>query len=158
MEATGGLFGVLLFYARLGHDPNWLKSFTELVARASVIKIYSGQLVPGLLQTPIRARSPHGRTRGRDVEGAVKTRMARRTLLTRKDPPEIWVLLAETALLCHVGGNEVMREQLGKLLEFSELPNVVLRVVPNSAGESRSGRPFQIVTVKEGIVAYVEAV
>jgi hypothetical protein len=43
---TGGLFGVLLYYARLGHDPNWLKSVTELLFRASIIKIYSRQLIP----------------------------------------------------------------------------------------------------------------
>src|SRR4051812_26143947 len=49
---TGGLFGLLLFYARLGHDPNWLKSVTELLFRASIIKIYTGQLIPSPLQTP----------------------------------------------------------------------------------------------------------
>jgi hypothetical protein len=155
---TGGLFGVLLYYARLGHDPNWLKSFNELVARASVIKIYSGQLVPGLLQTPEYARALFVAGREPDVEAAVKARMARQDPLKRKDPPEIWVLLAETALLCRVGGAKVMCEQLGRLLEFSELPNVILRVVPNSAGANLGlDGPFKIVTVKEGAVAYLDA-
>ncbi len=84
--------------------------------------------------------------------------MARQSLLTSKNPPDVWVLLAETALLCHVGGKETMRNQLARLLELSELPNVTLRVVPNSAGaNSGLDGPFKIVTLKEGMVAYVEA-
>jgi Domain of unknown function (DUF5753) len=59
----------------------------------------------------------------------VKARMALHGLQKRKEPPEIWVLLAEAAL--PGPGKNV---QLGKLLEYSELPNVILRVVPNSAG------------------------
>jgi transcriptional regulator with XRE-family HTH domain len=156
---TGGLFGVLLFYARLGHDPNWLKSVTELLFRASIIKIYSGQLIPSPLQTPDYARALFTAGRERDVEGAVKARMGLQGLLNRKEPPEIWVLLAETALLCHVGGKKIMGDQLGKLLEFSELPNVILRVIPNSAGANLGlDGPFEIVTVAEGIFGYVEAV
>lgn len=155
---TGGLFGVLLFYARLGHDPNWFKSFTDTEIRASVMKIYAGQLIPALLQTPEYARALMTVGRVADVEGSVKARMARQRLLTRKDPPDVWVLLAETALLCHVGGKEVMRAQLARLLEVSELPNVTLRVVPNSAGANLGlDGPFKIVTLKEGMVAYVEA-
>jgi hypothetical protein len=155
---TGGLFGVLLFYARLGHDPNWFKSVRELMARASVIKIYSGQLIPGLFQTPEYARALFVAGREPDLEGAVKVRMARQSLLTRKDPPDVWVLLAESALLCHVGGKKCMRDQLGRLLEASELPNVTLRVVANSTGANLGlDGPFQTVTVKEGVVGYVEA-
>jgi hypothetical protein len=84
--------------------------------------------------------------------------MARQGPLSRQDPPEIWVLLAETALLCHVGGRKVMRARLGRLLELSELPNVILRVVPNTAGANLGlDGPFKIVTVKEGAVAYLDA-
>jgi transcriptional regulator with XRE-family HTH domain len=155
---TGGLFGVLLYFARLGHEPNWLKSFDELMARAFVIKIYSGQVIPGLLQTPEYARALFAAGREPDVDAAVQARMARQGPLSRQDPPEIWVLLAETALLCHVGGRKVMRARLGRLLELSELPNVILRVVPNTAGANLGlDGPFKIVTVKEGAVAYLDA-
>ncbi|MFB9834179.1 helix-turn-helix domain-containing protein [Actinoallomurus acaciae] len=155
---TGGLFGVLLYFARLGHEPNWLKSFTEAELRALVMKIYAGQLIPALFQTPEYARAVFTVGRDPDVEGSVNARMARQRLLTRKDPPEVWVLLAETALLVHVGGARVMHDQLGRLLELSELPNVTLRVVPNAAGaNSGLDGPFKIVTLKEKSVAYVEA-
>ncbi|MGI5231591.1 helix-turn-helix domain-containing protein [Actinoallomurus sp. CA-142502] len=155
---TGGLFGVLLFFARLGHDPNWFKSFTDAELRALVMKIYSGQLIPALFQTPEYARAVLTAGRWPDVEGAVEARMARQRLLTKKDPPEVWLLLAETALLVHVGGKKGMRAQLAHLLELSELPNVTLRVVPNSAGANFGlDGPFKIVTLRKSVLAYVEA-
>jgi transcriptional regulator with XRE-family HTH domain len=155
---TGGLFGLLLYYARLGHDPNWFKSFTDAESRARCLKIYAGQLIPALLQTPEYARAILTAGRWPDVEGAVKARMTRQGLLTRKDPPTLWVLLGETALLPHVGGKKVMHAQLGRLLELSELPNVFLRVVPNRAGANFGlDGPFKIVTLEKEMVAYVEA-
>ena len=156
--ATGGLFGVLLYYARVGHDPNWFQSFIDPLLRASVIQTYAGQLIPGMLQTPEYARALFTTGRERNIDAAVKARMALQAPLTRKAPAEVWVLLAETALLCHVGGKKVMRDQLGQLLELSELPNVILRVVPNSAGSNLGlDGPFTVVTVKEGRLGFVEA-
>jgi transcriptional regulator with XRE-family HTH domain len=155
---TGGLFGVLLYYARVGHDPNWFKSFIDPLLRASVIKTYAGQLIPGMLQTPDYARALFTTGRVKNIEAAVKARMALQEPLRRKDPPEMWFLLAETAMLCHVGGKEVMHDQLGRLLELSQLPNVILRVVPNSAGSNLGlDGPFTVVTVKEGTLGFVEA-
>jgi hypothetical protein len=85
--------------------------------------------------------------------------MALHEPLTKKNPADIWVLLAETALLCPVGGKKVMHDQLRKLLELSELPNVVLRVVPNSAGANLGlDGPFSVLTVGESKVGFVEAV
>jgi hypothetical protein len=68
------------------------------------------------------------------------------------------VLLSESVLDWPVGGTEVMRSQLARLLELSELPHVTLRVVPRSAGayEGLDG-PFKVITVEEGEIAFVEA-
>ena len=88
----------------------------------------------------------------------MKQRMARQDALRGNNAPELWVLLAETALLCHVGGKKVLRDQLARLLELSERPNIILRVVTNEAGANLGlDGPFKIVTVKEGAVGYVEA-
>lgn len=156
---TGGLFGIMVWYARQGHDPTWFKSFTEFEARALGMKIYNGQLIPALFQTPAYARALLiGGHRERDIDGAVSARLARQDILTKPSPPNIWVLLAETALVCQVGGTAVMREQLAKLLEFSDLPDVYLRVVPNSAGANPGlDGSFKIIKVKEGQVGYVDA-
>jgi hypothetical protein len=60
--------------------------------------------------------------------------MARQSLLTQDDPIDLWVVLDEAVLSRPVGGDEVMRTQLVRLLEAAELPNVTLQVLPFSAG------------------------
>lgn len=155
---TGGLFSVLLWYARLGHDPNWAKSYLDFEERASEIRMYDGQLIPVLLQTPAycRALLLAGRTRSLDKD--VDDRVSRQKILRRSDPPELWVLLAETALSPEVGGPEVMRAQLAHLLELAHLPNVFLRVVPNSAGANEGlDGPFKVITVHQGTVGFIHA-
>ncbi|MBX6767438.1 MAG: hypothetical protein IRY90_09855, partial [Actinomadura rubrobrunea] len=155
---TGNLFATMVWYARLGHDPTWFKSFTNFEARASLMRSYSGQLIPALLQTPAYARALLLSSGETEVDKAVSARMARQAVLERKNPLELWVLLSESVLQCRVGGARTMQEQLARLLELSELPNVLLRVVPNSAGAHPGlDGPFKIIKVREGEVAFVEA-
>jgi hypothetical protein len=47
----------MLWYARLGHDPDWMKQYVDLEAQASVIRVWQVDFVPGLLQTPDYARA-----------------------------------------------------------------------------------------------------
>ena len=42
---TGGHFGTMIWYARLGHDPNWFKQHVGLESEASVIKVYEALAV-----------------------------------------------------------------------------------------------------------------
>jgi len=155
---TGGLFGTMIYYARLGHEPNWFKTFTGYEARASGMKIYSGQIIPAPFLTPDYSRAMLMASQWPDLEGAMQLRMSRQEILHREPPPEMWVLLAETVLQCPVGGPAVMREQLTKLLEVSELPHVHLRVVPNTAGANQGlDGPFKVIKVREGWVAYIDA-
>jgi transcriptional regulator with XRE-family HTH domain len=155
---TGGFFTIALWYARLGHDPNWLKNLAEFERRASAIYNYDGQLVPALLQTPDYARALLLAGRPKDLEGAVAKRMARQAILDKPEPPELCVLLSESALDLPIGGPEVMRAQLAHLLEMAERPNIVVRVVPREAGahEGLDG-PFKVFTVREGDIGFVEA-
>lgn len=67
-----------------------------------------------------------------DVDAAVERRMARRAILDDSPPPVLWVLLSESVLDWPVGGSEVMRRQLARLLEASESPNIGIRVVRRS--------------------------
>ncbi|MFC6935118.1 Scr1 family TA system antitoxin-like transcriptional regulator [Actinomadura yumaensis] len=155
---TGGFFGIALWFARLGYDPNWLKNLADFEKRASMIYNYDGQLVPALLQTPDYARALLLAGRNKDVEGDLAKRMARKAVLEKPDPPELSVLLSESVLDIPVGGRAVMRAQLAHLLAMSERSNIAVRIVPREAGahEGLDG-PFKVFTVKEGDVAFVEA-
>jgi Domain of unknown function (DUF5753) len=64
----------------------------------------------------------------------VRLRLARQTLLTRPEPPRLWAVVDEAALRRPVGGREVMRGQLERLIEATKLPNVTLQILPFAAG------------------------
>ena len=118
--------------------PSWFRTYVDLEAAAALIRTYEGQFVPGLLQTDdyMRAvvRGAHLEDNSEEVGRRVRLRMARQTLLTREQPPRLWAVIDEAALRRPVGGREVMRGQLERLLEASKLPNVTLQVLPFAAG------------------------
>ncbi|MFE6161588.1 helix-turn-helix domain-containing protein [Streptomyces sp. NPDC056486] len=123
------------------HDilPGWFSMYVSLEGAASLIRSYEPHFVPGLLQTEEYARGVMrsgaiGQTRPEDVERYVALRMERQSLLTREDAPRLWIVMDETALRRPVGGPEVMREQIDKLLEAVELPHVTLQIAPFAAG------------------------
>jgi transcriptional regulator with XRE-family HTH domain len=118
--------------------PSWFRTYVDLEAAAAVIRTYEGQFVPGLLQTDAYMRAvvhgAHLEDSGEEVGRRVRLRMARQTLLTREQPPRLWAVIDEAALRRPVGGREVMRSQLERLLEASKLPNVTLQILPFAAG------------------------
>ncbi|MFE7233413.1 helix-turn-helix domain-containing protein [Streptomyces sp. NPDC002405] len=123
------------------HDilPGWFSMYVSLEGAAALIRSYEPHFVPGLLQTEDYARGvlksgAVGQTSPEDIERHVALRMQRQDLLTRPDAPRVWVVMDETALRRQVGGSEVMRAQIDRLLEAAKLPNVTLQVAPFSAG------------------------
>ncbi|ALO12038.1 Putative DNA-binding protein [Streptomyces venezuelae] len=128
------------------HDvlPGWFSMYVSLEGAASLIRAYEPQFVPGLLQTEAYARAilrsgavGGGSDAGKDedAERHVALRMERQSLLTREDAPKFWVIMDETVFRRPVGdGPEVMRDQLDRLLEASELPNVTLQIAEFASG------------------------
>ncbi|WP_030683164.1 helix-turn-helix domain-containing protein [Streptomyces sp. NRRL B-1347] len=123
------------------HDilPGWFSMYVSLEGAASLIRSYEPHFMPGLLQTEDYARGvllsgAIGQTRPEDIERYVALRMERQTLLSREDAPRLWVVMDETALRRPVGGPEVMRAQIDRLLEATEMPRVTLQVAPFAAG------------------------
>ena len=118
--------------------PSWFRTYVDLEQAATLIRTYEGQFVPGLLQTDdyMRAvvRGAHLEESGDEVGRRVRLRMARQILLTRDGPPRLWAVVDEAALRRPVGGNEVMRGQLERLIEATKLPNVTLQILPFASG------------------------
>jgi transcriptional regulator with XRE-family HTH domain len=117
--------------------PQWFRTYVDLESAASLIRTYEGQLVPGLLQTDdyIRAVVHDASLEpSEDVGRRVRLRMARQTALTRERPPRLWAVVDEAALRRPVGGREVMRGQLERLIAATKLPNVTLQVLPFAGG------------------------
>lgn len=156
---TGGHFFRLLYYARLGHNPDWFKEHVSYEARAAVLKMFEVALIPGLFQTPEYARSLMEEAGIEDLEEQVEKRMLRQETLGRRPRPLVWVILTENILDWPIGGPKIMRDQLVRLLEASAEPNIKIRIIPRSAG-SHIGvdGAFKILSAPEGgDVAYTEA-
>jgi transcriptional regulator with XRE-family HTH domain len=155
---TGGHFDRILWYARLGHDPNWFKQHVDIEAEASVIRVFEAVVVPGLLQMAEYAEALIAAAGVTNVDELVAERLGRQAILTRDAPPVFWVILTESVLDWPMGGPEVMRKQLAYLLELSERPNIGIRVVPRSAGAHFGvDGSFKIMTSPSGDVAYTES-
>jgi len=113
-------------------------AYVGLEAAAKRIRAYEQQVVPGLLQTEKYAKAMLHTARPDidqdEAERRVRVRMQRQSLLIQDDPIELWVVLDEAVLSRPVGGDAVMREQLVRLLDATELPNVTLQILPFAAG------------------------
>jgi transcriptional regulator with XRE-family HTH domain len=154
----GDHFKRMVRYARAGHDPDWFRAHVIYEQRARTVKTYEAMVVPGLLQSEDYARALLVAGRASDVEAATQRRMDRQAILTKDNPPDMWVILNQNALDWPVGGSSVMRAQLSKLLELDQLPNVAVRVLPRSVGAHVGLEgSFKVITVKEGDVVYMEA-
>jgi transcriptional regulator with XRE-family HTH domain len=118
--------------------PQWFRAYVDLESAATLIRTYEGQFIPGLLQTDDYMRAvihgAHLEDSGEEVGRRVRLRMARQTLLTREQPPRLWAVVDEAALRRPVGGREVMRGQVERLIEAAKLPNVTRQVLPFGVG------------------------
>lgn len=158
---TGGLFEVLVWYASVGHDPQWFAQYVEKEQSAKWLRIYEANVIPGLLQTEEYARALLSAGIETNRDQVLMERIQRQGILARPDPPHLTVILSQNALEWPVGSPDIMRDQLSYLMKLSESPDVVMRVVPRTwevgahAGLSGS---FQLLSGDDfGEVAYTES-
>jgi transcriptional regulator with XRE-family HTH domain len=117
--------------------PSWFAEWVLKEAEATTLRLFEPLIVPGLLQTEDYARAIF-RTRFNvapdKIDELVAARMRRQEILTRDEPPALWVILDEWVLRRPVGGRHVMLEQVNRLIEAARQPNVVIEVIPASLG------------------------
>lgn len=109
------------------------RPFAPYEAEATVLRTFEHVLVPGLFQTADYARVLIGSNPGNDpdeVAAFVEARIGRQTILDRKDPPWLWVVLDEQVLSRGIGGPEVMHAQLTRLVGLADRPRITIQVIP----------------------------
>ncbi|MGY3683006.1 helix-turn-helix domain-containing protein [Streptomyces sp. TE33382] len=132
---TDGVFSRLIGLVLRSQLPSWFQPYAEMEARAAYISTYQAQLVYGLLQTQEYARALIGVDHPTKVDEMVAARLDRQRVLRRENPPALWIILSEAALLQSVGGRDVMRRQLAHLLGFRQDPWVQIQVLPFTVGQ-----------------------
>ncbi len=134
--------------------PNWFELYIGLEQGASIVRTYELQYVPGLLQTEDYARAVTmlGQLDGsaEEIDRRVQLRMTRQKLLAQPGAPTVWAVVDEAALRRRLDIRSVMRAQVQHLIELTEQPNIILQVVPFSAGgHAAAGGPFVILRFAE---------
>lgn len=135
----------ILALTRQARQRGWWEEYKDVLggampgfeAEAAAILTYEALLVPGLLQTPAYAAAVFrgGQVVDDDLVGRrVEARLARQQILERDDPPKLWAVIDEAALVKHVGGVEVMREQIHHIIALASRPNIAVQVLPNAVG------------------------
>ncbi|MEE1749510.1 helix-turn-helix domain-containing protein [Streptomyces sp. NPDC006641] len=132
---TDGVFSRLVGLVLHSQLPTWFQPYADMEARAMYISTYQAQLVYGLLQTEEYARALIAVDHPHKVDEMVAARLDRQRILRGEKSPALWVILSEAALLQEVGGRDVMRAQLARLLDFRDDPWVQIQVLPFSVGQ-----------------------
>lgn len=138
LKAVDRAFGTTLvdFYRKFVRGdwtPTWYRPLVEYEGRATLLRVYHPNLIPGLLQTEAYARDllPAMNVPPEDVEQTLATRLDRQEIITRPVKPcRLVAIVDEMALHRQVGGAEVMRDQLTLLASAGERHHVQVHVVP----------------------------
>jgi transcriptional regulator with XRE-family HTH domain len=140
----------LLALSRAAKERSWWQSYgggsiakrlvqlIEYENAAFISRHYEDLVIPGLLQTADYMRvSTHQLAPAMteaEVDTVLEIRLKRQELLHRAEPPLLFFVIDEAVVRRVVGGNEVMRPQMQRLIEATEMPNVTVEVIPFSAG------------------------
>ena len=140
--------------------PSWFRGYVELEAAATSIQSFVVQVVPGLLQTEGYARAMLRAGRHASIDELVAARLDRQRILTQPQSPLYWVVLDEGVLRRRIGGSDVMREQLKRLVEVAASPRIVVQVLTYEAGAHAGlDGPLTILSFDEGTDAvYIEGI
>jgi transcriptional regulator with XRE-family HTH domain len=144
------VFTALEALAKDAGKRGWWQTYSGIVAPAYAdyislesdgdsIRAFAPLLIPGLMQTAAYARETiAGITMTRtseEIAALAEIRLARQAVLTRPSGPlKVWAVISEAVLHQRFAVRpETMRDQLRRLREVAELPNITLQIMPLDA-------------------------
>ena len=146
---------------RESRQPGWWQEFADAIpaeldlaigleAEAVSIRMFNLHFVSGLFQTDAYARAllaAYWASESEEqLERRVEVRMERQKILTKRNRIRIHAVLDETVLSRPVGGDQILRGQLRRLIELANSPNISIRVLPVSVGAHPGGEgAFRII-------------
>jgi transcriptional regulator with XRE-family HTH domain len=159
-QISGAHRELLLALAEDAAQKGWWEEFADILSddyrqfiglehEATSIAVWHVDVVPGLLQTEAYARhiiSSYGRVEPIApgmIGRLVRVRMRRQQVLNREGL-QVSVVLDESILKRRIGNESVMYEQLRRLVQEADRPNLTLQVLPLDAQHSVFGESFEI--------------
>ncbi|MFD7018833.1 Scr1 family TA system antitoxin-like transcriptional regulator [Streptomyces sp. NPDC059928] len=130
--------------------PAWFRGYVELEGKATVVRMFHPQLVPGLVQTEEYARAVLRTSRPANLESLVTARVERQRILTRENPARLWLVLNEAVLRNRVGSPAVMRDQLAHLSDLAENPTHRVQIIRDKGQHHGWASPFGLLSFSDG--------
>ncbi len=116
--------------------PEYMGRWREIEDNATSLLWFQPLIVPGLLQTSDYARQiivNSGRLVD-DIDEQIEERVARQKILDSENALTFVAILDQSVLYQLVGNTQIMCEQLTRLLEVAQQPNVSIQVVEADTG------------------------
>ncbi|MFF3869480.1 DUF5753 domain-containing protein [Micromonospora sp. NPDC001898] len=132
-------------------EPAWFRPWAEIEREATGLRWFESAVLPGLLQTEAYARAvlASGPLRV-DADDHVESRLRRQAAVFDRPRPPLTVFVIDEAALRR-GHPDVMGPQLDHLASTAQRPDVMVHVLPLSAGlHPGQAGPFIIATTPEG--------
>ena len=159
-EITGQRRALLLGLAEDAAQKGWWEEFGNSLSddyqqfiglehEATSIAIWHVDVVPGLLQTEVYARhiiSSYSRIEPVPpgmIGRLVRVRMRRQQMLNREER-QLSVVLDESVLQRRIGNESVMYEQLQRLVQEADRPNLTVQILPLDTQHTVFGESFVI--------------
>lgn len=142
-------------FLRSGDVERFQRTLEALERKASLLRMYQAQLVPGQLQTRPYASAVMRLARTMPpaiLKRSVEARMRRRAIVN--DGKQCIFVLTEGALRARVASSQVIAEQLEELSRVAQLPNVQLGIIPWRA--QLTSVPSASFYIYDATVAHVE--
>ncbi|WP_342787166.1 helix-turn-helix transcriptional regulator [Actinomadura decatromicini] len=156
---TGEMFQGLWHHAQREHlNEWWFEAYIPHESEATEIRAFQPLYIPGLLQTEDYMREVA--TKGRVNEDFIAQRLARQEILNRDaNPPELFVVIDQAAILRRGHDGRIMHGQLQYLLDVGELPHIHIQAVRLIDGPYQGlDGPMVVLTKADGSrVGYAEA-
>jgi transcriptional regulator with XRE-family HTH domain len=159
----------ILDLCRQSLERGWWTRYRDVLAaryvgfetEAHEISTWEPVVLPGLLQVPayIEVTAQAALAQPEDIRRVVDARMTRQRILDDEDPPELWAIFDEGALLRLEQHPRVRQEQIQRLLELADRPNITLQMTRAAQLNAGSGGPFVILEFPEPVdptVVYLE--
>ncbi|MGW8528536.1 helix-turn-helix domain-containing protein [Nocardiopsis sp. NPDC055824] len=159
----------ILNLCRQSLERGWWSRYRDVLAaryvgfeqEAATISTWEPVVIPGLLQVPqyMELLAEAALLRPEEARRSADARTTRQHILN-EDPPELWAIFDETALLRLEDDHpNVLREQARHLLELGERPSITIQMTQARRLNSGSGGPFVVLDFPDAVdpsIVYLE--
>ena len=143
----------LIELAKASRLQSWWSKYREVISpqyfqligyveAASVLRTYEPLLVPGLLQTVGYAQTIMQEHADIDtpadlIQTRIEIRLARQKLLEQPSAPTMIFVFDEAVVRRLIGEQDIVKDQINRLIELASRPNITIEIIPFSAGLHR---------------------